>query len=114
MAEHVEAYYKSENDAESARAKLNTLNTNQILIEEIPDGTDTKLLVPFMGSGDMAASTTTGVPPVAPTQMDNKKKEADPKSLTHLIHFEVEEEDYEKALNVLRETGSYIDESTFN
>ena len=43
----VEVYFKSENDAESARASLQTLKVTNLYIDEMPENIDTRMYIPF-------------------------------------------------------------------
>lgn len=114
MAENLEAYFKSENDAEAASAKIKTLNTSNVLVEEVPGDMDEKLFVPFHSSGDMATSTVSGVTPIAPEPMEKEEDRGASEKLTHMLHFQVDEKDYEQAVEILKKSGSYIDKSSFS
>lgn len=121
MAKKIEVYFKSENDAESAHAALKKLKVNDVYIEEIPGDTDTGFFVPFssanVGSSSGAAgySGTAGtagsaggpIAPFAPIVGRDNDEDHDHGKLTHLMHFNVEEEDFDETVSILIDNDGY-------
>ncbi|WP_053218470.1 hypothetical protein [Virgibacillus senegalensis] len=106
LAKQIDAYFKNENDAEAVSARLQTLKVSNVSVEEIPRGTDTKVLVPFFPA-NTGTGTSGSVGPIAPLFDQQGKIEGDSETLKHLLHFEVEETDYHQALDVLKESDCY-------
>ncbi|SDK01774.1 hypothetical protein [Sediminibacillus albus] len=110
MAKTIDAYFKSENDAEAVHARLQTLKVSDVSVEEVPEGTDTKVLVPFFPANTGTGSGG-GFAPIAPLVNNSQTKDEGSETLTHLLHFQVEEEDYEEAIKVLKDSDCYGDKS---
>ncbi len=90
MTKHVEAYFETENDAESAKASLQKLVIEEEYIEPVPDNTPLlSRLIP----------------------LNNLDKSGPDKQLTHLLRFDVKDENYETALNVIKEHEGHMDPS---
>lgn len=101
MIRKVEVYFESENDAESAKASLQSIKTTPIFIEEMSGETDGKVYVPFFYTNinSFGPMNNTGVIGTQ-ASFSSDKKEGE---VTHLLHFEVDEEDYNQALAILKE-----------
>lgn len=101
----VEVYFKNENDAESARAKIEKYNVRHVSIEKVPEGNDSQSFTPFLspswGSGGA------GFPLRKQDPEENEANQADPKYMSHLLRFEVEENEYEDAIAVLKDYEAY-------
>lgn len=108
MSKHIEAYFKSENDAESVHAELNKLKVNNVLIEEMPKDYGGTMLIPFLSINSSTGSG--GVVPLSPIKPEQHNSSQD---LTQLLQFDVEDEDYEDALTILKENDGYGDKSKF-
>ncbi|QTN00506.1 hypothetical protein ERJ70_15075 [Sediminibacillus dalangtanensis] len=109
MSKQVDAYFKNENDAEAVHARLQTLKVNNVSVEEIPEGTDTKVLVPFFPA-NTGTGTNGGFAPIAPlvnNKQRNQSGDGNPETLSHMLHFEVDEADYQKAMDILKESDCY-------
>ena len=100
MIRKVEVYFENENDAESAKASLQSIKTTPVFIEEMSGETDGKVYVPFFytninSSGSMNNTGVIGTP----ASFSSDKKEGE---VTHLLHCEVDEEDYNQAISILK------------
>ncbi|MFZ4452396.1 hypothetical protein [Salibacterium aidingense] len=108
MAENLQAYFYSENDAEDVRIKLQKLKVDNVLVDHIPDGTDFTVLVPLQG-----ASTGSGAGGIVPGAVSlHKDDKGDGKDLNHIVQFEVEEKDKPEALAIIKENNGYMDKAT--
>ncbi|UOR13352.1 hypothetical protein [Halobacillus amylolyticus] len=90
MTKHVEAYFKTENDAESAKASLQKIEIENELVEPIPD--DSSLLARLV-------------------PLSNFKNPGSDRHLTHLLQFDVKEEGYKSALSIIEEHDGHMDQS---
>ena len=108
MAQHLQAYFKSENDAEAAHARLQKLKVSKIYVDTIPEEVDMSFIVPVgsIGSGN---THTTGAPGFASEVYSDITEENS--RFSHILEFVVEEEDKEEALEQLKEEDAYIDKS---
>ncbi|WP_407270927.1 hypothetical protein [Radiobacillus sp. PE A8.2] len=103
MTKKLEAYFKNEDDAETVHAELNRFNVSNVSVEEIPEG-DERFLVPIFPINNSGSSGGGGL--VAglgefgePTQTDQRR---------HLLSFEIEEKDFQEALNIVKKSEGYI------
>jgi hypothetical protein len=87
VVKRIQAYFKNENDAESVKAKLQSLNVNNATVEEIPENNDGILDI----FRDLIV-------------LD----ESDKQQLTQVLQFEITEEDYQKANAMVKESDGYI------
>lgn len=98
-----ELYFKSENDAEAARAELSSFRVNDVSLESIPEGkSPTKPFIPiapgFYGPTGLEAA-----PLKNKEKLEGKKQE----TLTHLLRFTIDEKDYDEALTALEKTNGF-------
>ncbi|WP_164217013.1 hypothetical protein [Virgibacillus sp. YIM 98842] len=96
MMKNIHAYFKSENDAEAAKAKLEALRAADLLVDEFPADAENKtVFVPLFTMGSTTASTgiiTEGI------YMDREEE-----PVTHFLEGKVDEADYEKAMQMLQD-----------
>ncbi|UOQ43684.1 hypothetical protein MUN89_17615 [Halobacillus salinarum] len=105
MAKHVEAYFHTENDAESAKADLQSLEIEHEFIEAIPDDRDLNTIVPVGGSSQFGGTANIS------SVMNTKDIMDDPDGhLTHLLQFEVDEDRYEEALSIIKQHMGHMDQ----
>lgn len=108
MGENIDVFFKNENDAESAQAELRTLKVRNMYVEEMPEDADTTLLVPFFPTNiESSAGAAGNVGPITPIISDAGKDVDGPKYLSHLLHVEVETEDYNEVLSILEKHDCY-------
>lgn len=114
MANHIKVYFKSENDVEAAHANLRTIKgIRNLYIEEMPDDADVKMFVPFFPINSGSSSATSGslgsygsfTPFLTKDDGDD-----DPalEKMTHLLHFDVDNEDYNRVIEVLNKHDCYV------
>ena len=108
MAERMQAYFKSENDAQSALASLQRVNVSNTFVEEIPDDGNRRVLIPAVSAGTGPVNTSAG--PGLYRDLWNGDDEEE-HSYSHILEFEVAEEDAEEAFRLLQKEKAYIDES---
>jgi hypothetical protein len=92
---NIQAYFKSENDAEAAKAKLEKLRVSDLLVDGFPEPENKAVFVPLFTMGSTAASTGLIAEGI---YMD--REEAD---VTHLLEGKVSEADYEEAMQILQD-----------
>ena len=108
-ARKVEVYFENENNAESAKASLQSIKTTSIMIEEMPRETGTRMYVPFFSSNIVGPGTINNTGAIG-TQ-DSFSSDKKNGEVTHLLHFEVDEENYNQALSILKEHDCFELES---
>ncbi|MFZ3577010.1 hypothetical protein [Virgibacillus sp. DJP39] len=83
----IDAYFKTESDAESVKAKLETLKVEQVLVERVPEFSRDK------------------VTEILKNLFTNEPKDShDPQ----VLHVEIADEDYGEADKIIRESNGYI------
>ncbi|GAB2568646.1 hypothetical protein [Gracilibacillus alcaliphilus] len=119
MYKSVQAFFKSENDAEKARAALNGLKTNHILVDTLPEDSETLLLSPLGYTRDASSSigpmgtagpASGGILPVF-DRISEETDDEEPRG--YMVDFEVDEEDFQEALRVLMENDGYVNRNRF-
>ncbi|KHE67080.1 hypothetical protein [Halobacillus sp. BBL2006] len=110
MAKHVEAFFQTENDAESAKASLQKLTIEHEMVEAIPEDKDLTTIVPVGGSSSTGGGAFNFTEVVQPA-FDDEGALFDKRHLTHILHFEVQEEEYERALEIIKEHEGHMDKS---
>ncbi|MBU9721008.1 MULTISPECIES: hypothetical protein [Bacillaceae] len=103
----LQAYFKNENDAFSTSVRLKKLRVSNDRIDEIPEGKDYTLFIPSSHYQPLSGS----MKPIIPSKLPDLSMEESQVELTHLLEFEVEEEDLEKAFLILQEEEAYVDGS---
>lgn len=99
MKKRIEAYFKSENDAESAKAALQQLHVSDMIVDDIPESGYKVTFVPFTQSG---ASFGVAAP------IDIKQEEQNAEDITHVLEGEVNAEEYDKAMDILSAKDGYM------
>lgn len=102
MTKRVEVYFKNENDAESAKMKLQPLKVTNIFVDKMPVKDEKVFFFPFvqanLGGTEETKSNKDGIA---------NEKDLSNNSPTHMLQFDVEEEDYEASMNVLKQYECY-------
>lgn len=109
----VKLYFKNENDAHSAQSTLNKYRISNVSMEEMNEGNRTGLFIPifspYWGTGSGTGGG--GLPFFGGGSNDDsdqgQAQEADSKYMSHMLRFEIEEEDYEQAISELKEYDPY-------
>ncbi|MYL72749.1 hypothetical protein GLW00_18115 [Halobacillus litoralis] len=112
MAKTIQAYFSTENDAESAKASLQPLSVEQDTVEAIPEDTDMTPIVPVAGSTNSGGGTFNFTEVVSPKH-DKDSALSDKKHLTHVLHFSIKEEEYDRAVEVIKEHNGHMDKKDF-
>lgn len=115
MTKNIRAYFKSENDAESAQAKLQKLRVSNVFIDEFPEDEHESEFVPILPLG--TAGTGTGVTgagiagggadAVSMSSGSLLEDDRNDNHVTHLLEGQVEDEDYKEALQILADNNGY-------
>lgn len=98
-----ELYFKSENDAEAARSELDSFRVRDVSVEEVPEPTGRdKTFIPlvpgFTGPTGLEAS---------PLKNKEKLQGERRETVTHLLRFSIDEDEYDNAMKVLENTNSF-------
>ncbi|SER27575.1 hypothetical protein SAMN04487944_102179 [Gracilibacillus ureilyticus] len=111
MAKFLQAFFKTEDDAESVKTDLVKLKTSDIRIDHLPDASQTLLLTP-LAYNSSTSSSVGGNGFVASITNDNGQEVNDDSPREYTIEFNVEEEDFEEALHVIMKSDGYVDKKT--
>ncbi|MGP4060872.1 hypothetical protein [Halobacillus sp. H74] len=112
MAKFVQAYFKTENNAESAKTDLQKLSVNQEMVEAIPEDTDLTPIVPLAGSTNSGGGTFNFTEVISPKH-DQDGALSDKRHLTHVLHFTIKEEEYERALKIVKDHEGHMKRTDF-
>ncbi|MBA2176517.1 hypothetical protein H0266_16585 [Halobacillus locisalis] len=107
MTKHIEAFFESENDAESAKADLQELSIEKELVEPIPADTDLGPIIPIAGSassGPGAVSFEDVAEPTRDGALFSKKH------LTHVLHFYLKDEEFDHAVKKIEKHNGHMNE----
>lgn len=105
MPKSILVYFKSENDAESARAELQSLRVSNLYVEHLPEDDNKNMYVAIdLGRSPATVEAGTVKPKGSFSGLFGKKE--DP--VTHLIQAEVIEEDYDEAIEVLKKGNGFV------
>jgi hypothetical protein len=110
MTRSVEVYLKSENDAESVRASLQTAKVKNLTIDEMGEDSDTRIFTPFFPTNIGGSGMPGSVGPIganAPIVVDEDVFRGEDANPTHLLKLEVEESEYDHVLSILQNHDCY-------
>ena len=112
MTRSVDVYFKSENDAESARASLQKVKATNVFIDEMPGDIGTKMYIPLFPTNIGVSGTQNNVGPIGAnallvTEGTKEAGKEDQGRLTHLLHLDVNEDDYDQVFAILKEHDCY-------
>lgn len=107
MFKPLQAYFKSENDAEDVRTKLIKLNVRKVMIDELPENGDHKFVMPLTDGGGMTTSML-GTP-VYPVRLDDDDPGESDSGFQIILECQVEEKDLNEALEVVKDNGGHVD-----
>lgn len=110
LSKHLEVFFKTENDAESAKAELQKLKISNELVEPIPEDTDLKPIVPMAGSSNTGGGTFSFTDVLEP-KYDKEGALSDKRHLTYVLHCKVQEEEYEQAIKIIKNHDGHMDQS---
>lgn len=108
----MEVYLKSENDAESLRASLQTAKVKNLVIDEMAEeDSNLRMFTPFfptnIGSSGMPGSLGL-IGANTPIVDDEDVLRGDAANPTHLLKLDVEETEYDHVLSILKNHDCYI------
>lgn len=110
LTKHIEAFFKTENDAESAKADLQKLTIEHEMVEAIPDEADLTTVVPIAGSSNTGGGTFNFTEVLEP-KYDENGALSDKRHLTHILHFYIQEEEYDHALNIIKDHEGHMNKN---
>lgn len=114
MYRSLQAFFVTEDDAEDARATLNKLKTNDVMIDHLPDGTDGMTVVPLVYSGNSTQGLGTGnggiIAPISSTgqTQDHQSRRS------YMLDFKVDEADFQEALRIVMEKDGRVPKEVFD
>lgn len=113
MYKPIQAFFKTEDDAETVRAELNKLKTNDIRVDRLQDTDRTILLAPITFSGNYSTGMGAGgggsiVPGFITQDVEGND---DPREFT--VECKVAEDDYPDALKIIMENDGHVDKNAF-
>lgn len=108
MVYRIHAYFKSENDAEAAKAKIQTLHVSHVLVDSIPEKKGMSFILPPLNYST-ADSLAPARAPAKAYMLLNVKEQDSRLNLTHVLEFQVSEKHLDNALEQLRTNNAYID-----
>lgn len=108
----VELYFKNENDAYSAETELNKYNVQNVVMEKIDNSEnivgDTPIFSPYgAGGGGVGGALPFSIGNSDASSEEGKAEEADPKYMSHLMQFEVDEKEYDNVISSLKKYHPY-------
>ncbi|MCR6095368.1 hypothetical protein HXA31_11870 [Salipaludibacillus agaradhaerens] len=111
MSQKIQAYFKTENDAENAVAQLQKLNASNVIVDELPEGGSSLILFPVAnlgttgsGMGNFGAPGFFGSKEEIKSMGSNKSE-----TFTHIVEFNISEDESKEAFATLKEADAYID-----
>ncbi|UOQ49991.1 hypothetical protein MUN88_07990 [Gracilibacillus caseinilyticus] len=114
MYKPLQAFFKTENDAESVKADLNKLKTNDIRVDQLPDADHTLILTPLTYSGNNTSGMGAGGGIVAAFRQDDEGLEVDNDPREYTLECEVSEDDFQEALRIIMDNDGYVDQESFD
>ncbi|MBH0231136.1 hypothetical protein [Halobacillus yeomjeoni] len=112
MTKHIEAFFSTENDAESAKADLQSLSIQHEMVEAIPEDVDLTPVVPVAGSSNTGGGTFNFTEVLKP-KYDNDGALSDKRHMTHTLHFYIKEEEYDRALEIIEKHEGHMNHKHF-
>ncbi|GGM27599.1 hypothetical protein GCM10011351_11790 [Paraliobacillus quinghaiensis] len=107
MFKKIQAYFKTEDDAEDVHATLNKLNIQNVLVDQLTEESDRSFIAPLGVNGSTSAANPVGYPVPSDFEEDDKKERS------IMLEFEVEEEDFGEALNIIKENDGHVNRELF-
>lgn len=117
MTKALIAYFKTENNAESARAGLQRIKGENLYVDEMPEDDDAGKYIPIMmgtdqealGGGLNGSSAQEAVVMQQTDDYDFMEDEEDDRPITHMVHVEVNEDDYSEAFQIIHKAKGYLE-----
>ncbi|UTR15754.1 hypothetical protein MM221_03970 [Salipaludibacillus sp. LMS25] len=111
MSQKIQAYFKTENDAEKAVAHLQKMSISNVVVDELPEDRNKLILFPVAnlgstgsGMGNFGAPGFLGSVEEMGNMGSNKSE-----TFTHIVEVTVSKEEFKEAFNKLKEANAYID-----
>ncbi|SHM71386.1 hypothetical protein [Gracilibacillus kekensis] len=115
MYKAIQAFFKEEDDAETVKADLNKLKSNNIRVDKLPEADRTILLTPltYAGNGTTNAGGGAGAGIIGAFTRDNEGAgiNTDNSPREYTVECEVEESDYQEALKIIMENDGHMDKN---
>lgn len=114
MYRSLQAFFVTEDDAEDARATLNKLKTNDVMIDHLPEGTGGMTVVPLAYSGNSTQGLGTGnggiIAPISSTGQTQDHQSR----CSYMLDFKVDEADFQEALRIVMEKDGRVPKEVFD
>ncbi|MFB1049794.1 hypothetical protein [Paraliobacillus sp. JSM ZJ581] len=112
MYRRLQAYFRTENDAEDVRAKLNKLNVKNVQVDTLGTDYDSTFTAPLIARIGTTPNTA-GMPAYPFKVMDDETLDNSNQGRNVSLECEVHEEDFNEALKTLHENDGYVDKEMF-
>ncbi|WP_182201422.1 hypothetical protein [Paraliobacillus salinarum] len=112
MYKQLQAYFRSENDAEDVRAKLNKLHVQNVQVDTLETDYDSTFTAPLIARIGTTPNTA-GMPAYPFKVMDDDMLDHNNEGRNVSLECEVHEEDFAEALKILSENDGYVDREQF-
>ncbi|KIL47795.1 hypothetical protein [Jeotgalibacillus campisalis] len=110
MLNHLQAYFKSENDAETALMKLQRISISEARVDSIPDDGNNKLFIVPAFNLSSAGGNAANAGMVSRNNENEKNQSSE--NFTHILEFKVSSDETNEALQILGTTDAHLDEET--
>ncbi|MFC4386303.1 hypothetical protein ACFOZ1_00640 [Gracilibacillus marinus] len=111
MSKSLQAFFKTESEAESFKSQLHKVQANDVRVDRLPEADKTLFLTPLTYSGSSSTGTGMGGGMVAAFTSDTDATVEDgPRE--YIVEFTVTDEDFEESLKLIMENDGYLDKET--
>ncbi|KAB8137527.1 hypothetical protein F9U64_09015 [Gracilibacillus oryzae] len=112
MAKYIQAFFRTEDEAESVRVELAKVNASEVRVDHLPERSGNLFLAPLTYTGSNASSVGSGG--YIPAFSINDSDDVDNSPRDYTIEFQVAEKDYGEALQIIKESDGYVDKDTLD
>lgn len=116
MTKDLIAYFKTESNAERARAGLQRIKVQNLYVDEMPEEDEMKEYIPIMPTdqqqlaGGLSGYSERQAAVMSETEDDGFfDGEDDGRPITHMLHAKINEDDYNEALNIIHKSKGYLE-----
>ncbi|MFC4023449.1 hypothetical protein ACFOUV_06370 [Oceanobacillus longus] len=104
MTKNILAYFKTENDAESARSALQTLKVSNLIIDSLPEANEGTAYIPIAPLGPTWGGK--GIVGFSNLIEDEASHGGD-NHITYMLEGQIEDEEVEEAMKILMENNGF-------
>ncbi len=113
MTKHVQAFFKTENDAEDVKSHLQTLKVDDARVDTLPDADNKMILTPLAFSGNNAHGMGAGGGIVATFDAKDGTP-VDDSPRPNSLEFSVADDDYQEALKIIMENDGHVSKEIYD